>query len=110
MTAIQPPAGLRFKAGAFLMSMAIAVGALVAPARAVIFYSSADPTMNTTAPTGTLAGSGWQYEGQWVGFTGTPVAPNYFLTAKHVGGVVGSQFNFNGINYNTVAAFADPNS
>lgn len=56
---------------------------------AVLFYSTSDPIHNTTAPTGSLTNSGWQYEGEWNGFLGTAIAPRYFITAKHVGGSIG---------------------
>jgi len=70
---------------------------------AVIFASTGDPTFNTTAPTGALAGSGWQYQGQWGSFLGTPVSPNHFVTAKHVGGSIGDTFTYNGMSYTTTA-------
>ena len=53
--------------------------------RAVILFRTADPAANTTAPTGGLSGSGWQFEGLWGSFLGTPIAPHFFLSAKHVG-------------------------
>lgn len=52
---------------------------------AVLFYDTADSSHNTTTPGGTLTGSGWQYEGVFGGFLGTAIAPNYFITAAHVG-------------------------
>jgi hypothetical protein len=79
-----------------------------APLRAVVLYGTGDPTANTTAPTGTLAGSGWQYEGQLNGLVGTVIASNYFVTAKHIGGNVGDTFIFNGVNYTVTAGFPDP--
>ena len=81
-----------------------------APAGAVILYGTGDPTANTSAPTGTLAGSGWQYEGQFGAFLGTAIASNYFVTAKHIGGSVGQTFTFNETNYTTTGAFPDPSS
>lgn len=47
----------------------------------------ADPSSgrNTTAPTGGLAGSGWDLQGNYGSFLGTPIAPDWFITAKHVG-------------------------
>jgi hypothetical protein len=65
---------------------------------AVILFGTGDPSVNTTAPTGALAGSGWQYEGVFGGFIATPIASNYFLTAKHIGGSVGQTFTFNGMS------------
>lgn len=84
------------------------VGALPLPA--VIFYSTADPNFNTIMPTGTLAGSGWQWVGKWGGFQGTPIGPHHFLTARHVGGVVGEPLVLDGTIYPTTAFFDDPES
>ena len=78
--------------------------------RAVILYGTGDPTANTIAPSGALAGSGWQYEGQFGAFLGTVIASNYFVTAKHIGGTVGQTFTFNGANYTSTTVFPDPSS
>jgi hypothetical protein len=75
--------------------------------RAVIFYSTADPNYNTTAPTGSLTNSGWQWVGNWGGFQGTPIGPHHFLTARHIGGTVGDPFILNGVTYTTTAVFDD---
>src|ERR1700730_8147019 len=88
----------------FLISIAFT------PARAILFDSTGDPSFNTTAPTGSLAGSGWQFEGDWLGFIGTPIAPQYFITAAHIGGTVGDIFTFNGVPYTTTATFQSPTS
>ena len=82
----------------------------VIPAKGVIFYSTGDPNYNTTAPSGSLTNSGWQYEGFWGGFLGTPIAPKYFITAEHVGGQVGNPFVFRGVAYPTTAVHDDPDS
>ena len=89
----------------------VAVG--VRAADAVILYEngpagSYDPNANTTAPTGALAGSGWQDEGQFGGELGTAIAPNYFITAAHIGGTVGDTFTFDGTSYTTTASYLDP--
>jgi hypothetical protein len=78
------------------------------PARAVIFYSTGDAAYNTTAPAGSLTDSGWQFQGSWGGFLGTPIAPKYFITAKHVGGRIGDRFSLGGVSYATIAMFDDP--
>ncbi|HXT42021.1 MAG TPA: hypothetical protein VN887_18575, partial [Candidatus Angelobacter sp.] len=80
------------------------------PVNAVLVYSTGDPNHNTTAPTGSLANSGWQFEGIWGSFLGTPIAPKYFLTAEHIGGSVGDIFTFNGVQYTTTAVYDDPSS
>src|SRR5438477_6618513 len=76
----------------------------------VIVFSTGDPAHNTTAPTGALADSGWQFQGAWGVYLGTPIASNFFVTAAHVGGSVGDLFHFRGVDYPTVASFSDPSS
>lgn len=76
----------------------------------MILYGTGDPTANTSAPSGALANSGWQYEGQFGSFLGSVIANNFFVTAKHIGGSVGQTFTFNGTSYTTVAVFPDPSS
>jgi hypothetical protein len=97
-----------FRAVIGVLSVVAAVGIPARSARAVLLYGSA--TRNTAAPTGSLAGSGWQYQGQWGAFLGTPIAPTHFVTAEHVGGGVGQPFYYNGGAYTTTAVFDDPNS
>lgn len=53
--------------------------------------------------------SGWQHEGEFGAFLGTPIAPLYFLTAKHIG-QAGSTFVFHGETFNIVAGFGDPST
>jgi len=77
---------------------------------AIILIGSDNPTTNTTAPTGDLANSGWDLQGNWGSFLGTPIAPNYFITAKHVGGSVGGTFTLAGQNYTTTAKFQTADS
>lgn len=79
-------------------------------ARALIFSSTGDTNYNTTAPTGALAGSGWQWQGQWKTATGIPIAPHFFISAGHLGGRVGDTFLFDGVTYTTVARNASPTS
>ena len=74
-----------------LSSCLLACLFLAARAQAVLFYDTADPAHNTTAPTSSYANSGWQYEGQFGTFLGTMIAPQYFITAQHIG-VQGSTF------------------
>ena len=79
-------------------------------ANAILFYSTGDPNYNTNAPGGSLTNSGWQFEGFWGGFLGTPIKPKYFLTASHIGGSVGDPFIFRGVPYTTTAVYDDPSS
>src|ERR1700684_84883 len=76
---------------------------------AIILYRTDDPTANTTEPTGTLAGSGWQYEGLIGAFLGTAIAPHFFITAQHFG-VQSSPFIYRGVNYTILQWFDDPSS
>ena len=91
-----------------LVLVAFAIGTQTS--RAVILFGSGDPSYNTTPPTGALTNSGWQYEGRWGSFLGTPIAPQYFMAAQHIGGSVGQTFTFNGVSYTTTAYWNDPNS
>ena len=70
---------------------ALLAGLLLWPSstRAIMLFETGDPAANTSAPTDELANSGWQYQGLWGNFTGTPIAPQFFVTARHVGGEVG---------------------
>jgi hypothetical protein len=77
--------------------------------RAIIFYSTADAEHNTSAPSGQLANSGWEYQGLWGDYLGTAIAPRYFVSAKHIGGNVGDKFVLNGVAYTTTAVFDNPN-
>ncbi len=83
--------------------------ALCTPAAAVVFYSTASTSHNTTAPsvTGTPSDGGWQWVGLWGNFQGTPIGPHHFIAANHVGGSVGDAFTFQGASYTTVASFVD---
>jgi len=85
--------------------MAMLLGATLCAFRAValIFNSTGDPAFNTNAPSGVLAGSGWDWVGSFGVGSGIPIAPRHFVTAKHLGGVVGNTFVLNGTAYVTVA-------
>jgi hypothetical protein len=63
------------------------------------------PTRNGAPAPGSIAETPWSLQGQWGPFLGTPIAPNYFLTAVHVGGDPASTFNFRGTNYTIDASF-----
>jgi len=73
----------------------------------MVYYD--DATNNTTAPTGPLAGSGWQWQGDWGNGSGTPISPHHFITAKHFD-VGSSPFIFNGSTYHRTATADDPGS
>ena len=92
-----------------LMCVLVLVAGAVG-ARAVLFKSTNDPSYNTNAPSGSLTNSGWQYEGTWGSYLATPVAPRYFIAAKHVGGNTGDVFTLNGYAYHTVSATSCPDA
>ena len=96
---------LRFRAVPVLL-IALAAFA-ISSARGVILLGTGDPEANTTPPTGALAGSGWQYQGLFGAFLGTPIAPQFFITAKHVA-FSSSTFFYNGTTYNLVQLYNDP--
>ena len=96
----------RFRSRLGVVCLCIASAVIGAPrAGAVLFESTDDPSYNTTAPSGALTNSGWQYEGFWGNYLGTPIAPQFFIAANHVGGTTNDIFLFHGIPYHPVAAF-----
>ena len=86
--------------------IAAAAGIVMAPLTAlgVVVFGSGDPAHNTTAPTGTLATAGWQWEGNWVGLAATAIGPHHIITAAHAGGGIGDYFTFRGKNYMATAS------
>lgn len=85
-----------------LVTMSIFV---VATARAVILLDTGDPSVNITAPGSALANSGWQHQGQWGDFLGTPIAPQFFISAEHIGQAGGTNFVFQGSTYTIKRSF-----
>jgi hypothetical protein len=90
------------------IAIALFLCASALPSPAVILHAT--PQRNTWAPSGALYNSGWQYEGRWGSFLGTPISPRHFVTAGHVGGAVGQTFSYRGKNYTAKAMYDDPNS
>jgi hypothetical protein len=82
----------------------------LARSEAVVFFSTSDPEFNTVAPGGSLTNSGWQIQGLWDLFLGTPVSSNYFISAKHVGGTMDWNFFLHGSSYRPVARFDHPSA
>ncbi|KAB2671258.1 MAG: hypothetical protein DVB31_05060 [Verrucomicrobia bacterium] len=91
-----------------LVAMVLAIA--TTRGHAVILMGTGDPTANTTAPTGELEGSGWQWIGTLGSFCGTPIGPSTFLTAAHVGGEPGESFRYAGRTYRTLSTTGDPAS
>ncbi len=73
----------------------------------IILLGTGDPAANTTTPGDN---SGWEFQGQFGGFLGTPIAPFHFITAQHIGGAGGQTFLFHGEVFTTTAVFPDPSS
>lgn len=92
----------RWTAAVWTMS----IFALANSARGVILYDTGDPSANTAAPGGALADSGWQYEGEWGGFLGTPIAPHFFISAAHIGNAGNSLFVYNGTTYTATQSYS----
>ena len=86
---------------AFLIVSHVATG--------VILFSTADPSANTTEPTGALAGSGWQYEASFGPFLATAIGPHHFITVKHIG-IASNTFIYQGASYTITQSFDDPMS
>lgn len=70
---------------------------------------TADPLHNTTTPGDN---SGWQYEGRFSYFLGVPIAPYFFITAKHflLSGTEGDTFTLHGDTYGVIALHESPSS
>ena len=73
--------------------------------QAVIFYGTENPDHNTVAPAGALAGSGWQFLGDWGVYLGTVIGPRHFITARHGGGDIGQGFHYRGKVYRARACY-----
>lgn len=102
-----------------LFGLVILAGLLAtSPASAVLLYSSAQRNTNppgsltnhgpTYDPHGNsdprrLLNSGWQFQGQHGSFLGTPIAPQYYITAEHLGGA--PNFVYNGTTYTIDGTF-----
>ena len=97
----------RFIAGAFA---AISLFFSARSGAVIIYGDNPDPAANRVAPGSVFPHDGWDYEGQFGGFLGTPIAPQFFISAKHIGGGTGSVLVFNGASYTAVRSFPDPAS
>lgn len=107
----------------FVAGHVIVVGLLAChQASAVVLYSSAQ---RNTSPPGSLTNhgtnydphgnsdprrllnSGWQWTGTFGDYTGTAIAPQYFITAAHAG-AIGPTITVNGTAYNIDTNFNQP--
>lgn len=91
--------------------MLILLLGLAMPSRGMIFYTTGDTNYNTSAPTGTLANSGWNYQLNYgYYFLATPIARHYYITAQHVNVPTNTVVYMNGIAYSPIAQHQDPSS
>lgn len=98
--------GSRSRVGKVLWIVCVAVCVpLRESGRAVIFLGTGNPDHNTSAPEGELAGSGWQFQGDWGVFLGTVIGERHFITALHVGGKLGERFHYRGASYTAKACY-----
>jgi len=99
---------MRLTCRSFAVAVVVVSTLFVGRARAIILADN--PYRNKSAPSGSLFNSGWQWQGLWGAFTGTPISKNFFIAASHVGGSVGQTLSLNGKSYTTTAMYDDPNS
>lgn len=89
--------------------VAIACLGTVGQTHAVIINGSA--AGNTSAPSDPDLATRWAQVGNISSYMGTPIASQYFITAKHLGNLTGQSITFpDASSYTTTAAFFDPNS
>jgi len=93
---------------AFLAALFLALG--FSTVEGVILYRSGDPSENNAAPGMLFPHEGWDYEGSWGEFLGTAIAPNFFISAAHIGQAGGSPFTLQNVNYTVLRGFYDPQS
>lgn len=93
--------------GQILAAASLVLIATTLPAQALIFFGSGDSTHNTTDPGD---GSGWQWQIQYENALATAIAPEFFITAKHVFQGVGGTIHYEGQAFTTVAAWSSPTS
>jgi hypothetical protein len=74
---------------------------------ALSFLSSGDPNHNTSAPTGDLAGSGWQSQSQ-ASFGATAISGQVVATANHLGAIAEKNFIYAGLTYRVVGWTNNP--
>jgi hypothetical protein len=109
-TSIRQRADRLFRYASFIAVAAGITSTVPFKAGAVMLLGTSDPGANTSAPTGPLTGSGWDYVGVWGGTVGTAVGPHHFIASKHIGGSVGDTFVYEGNNFTTTASYDSPTS
>ena len=97
--------------GPWLRIATVLVGCLFlsTPASAVII--TRDATGNTSPPTDPALATRWGQVGNFNAYMGTPIASQFFLSAKHLGNLTGQSITFpDSSSYVTTAGFFDPSS
>jgi len=96
--------------------IAVAAALFTATADAVILYRTDLVDENTDAPGMAFPHDGWDFEGSYGGFLGTPIGLRFFITAKHVSGGTGSVLVFQDAltldtdSYTAIREYRDPTS
>ena len=92
-----------------LVAAGLVVALAACPARAVIIIGSS--AGNTSAPADAGLATRWGQVGDFNSYMGTPIASQFFLTAKHLGNLTGQSIVFSdSTSYTTTAVFNDPSS
>lgn len=91
------------------IATALAAALVACPARAVIIIGSS--AGNTSAPADSGLATRWNQVGNFNSYLGTPIASQFFVTAKHLGNLTGQSIVFSdSTSYVTTAVFNDPSS
>ena len=95
-----------------LLRCAVFLGILTFPTHlyAVFFLATENPEHNTTPPANAAEARAWDLQGIWRTCQGTPIAPRWFLSAKHIGGAIGDPFTVHGKTHYAIARILDPDS
>lgn len=91
------------------IAVGLGCGIGATPALAIIIIGSS--AGNTSAPSDPGLATRWGQVGNFSDFLGTPVAAQFFVTAKHLGNLTGQAITFpDATSYTTTAAFFDATS
>ena len=82
---------------AFAIAILGCVAVAPSVARAVVLHEKFE--RNTSVTPDSIAYDAWNLQGSWRGFLGTPISPNHFITAAHVGGSIDGTFVYQGRVY-----------
>lgn len=104
--------------GGVLTGLMVGMASVSGHAMLFLDNTSTAASFNATAPTGALAGSGWDLTGNLNSFVGVPIDGRYFVTAKHAGWNNATQYsvtfasgpNQGSFNASKTAHWDDPNS